>query len=156
MSALAVKLQKLVNLELPDLREEWQHYFDRKAPASMSRELLRLAVGYKMQEEMSGGLSRRTLLQLSTMKTVSGTKGLSDVSGRVPAPRSGTKLIREWQGKVHEVLTLEDGQFAYGGKTYRSLTMIARQITGTHQSGPRFFGLKSSASIDMAGSGAIG
>ena len=156
MSALAVKLQKLVNLELPDLREEWQHYFDRKAPASMSRELLRLAVGYKMQEELSGGLSRRTLLQLSTMKMVAGARSLSDASNLVPAPRSGTKLIREWQGKVHEVLTLEDGQFAYGGTTYRSLTMIARQITGTHQSGPRFFGLKSSASIDMAGSGAIG
>ena len=156
MSALAVNFRELVSLELPDLREEWQHYFDRKAPASMSRELLRLAVGYKMQEEMSGGLSRRTLLQLSTMKTVSGTRSLSDASNLVPAPRSGTKLIREWQGKVHEVLALDDGQFAYGGKTYRSLTMIARQITGTHQSGPRFFGLKSSASIVMAGSEAIG
>ena len=156
MSALAVKLRELVNLELPDLRETWQQYYGTAAPASMSRELLRLAVGYKMQEEMSGGLSRRTLLQLSTIKIVSGTKGLSDVSGRVPAPRSGTKLIREWQGKVHEVLALEDGQFAYGGKTYRSLTMVARQITGTHQSGPRFFGLKSSVSIEVAGSEAIG
>ena len=122
----------------------------------MSRELLRMAVGYKIQEEVSGGLSRRALLQLSTMKMVSGTRRLSDISNLVPAPRSGTKLIREWQGKVHEVLTLEDGQFAYGGKTFRSLTMIARQITGTHQSGPRFFGLKSSASIVMAGSEAIG
>ena len=156
MSALVVKLRELENLDLLDLRDKWQHYFDRKAPASMSRELLRLAVGYKMQEEMSGGLSRRTLLQLSTIMTVSGTKGLSDVSGRVPAPRSGTKLIREWQGQVHEVLILEDGQFAYGGKTYRSLTMIARQITGTHQSGPRFFGLKSTAKVEGAGSGANG
>ena len=155
MSALVVKLRELENFDLPDLRETWQQYYGTAAPASMSRELLRLAVGYKMQEEMSGGLSRRTLLQLSTIMTVSGTKGLSDVSGRVPAPRSGTKLIREWQGQVHEVLILEDGQFAYGGKTYRSLTMIARQITGTHQSGPRFFGLKFSTNID-AGSGAIG
>ena len=156
MSALAVKLRELENLDLLDLREEWQHYFGPEAPASMSRELLRLAVGYKMQEEMSGGLSRRTLLQLSTMKTVSGTRSLTGVSGLVPAPRSGTKLIREWQGKVHEVLALEDGQFAYGDKTYRSLTMIDRQITGTHQSGPRFFGLKSTARVEVAGSGAIG
>ena len=156
MSALAVKLRELENLDLLDLREEWQHYFGPEAPASMSRELLRLAVGYKMQEEVPGGLSRRALLQLSTLKTVTGTRSLSDASNLVPAPRAGTKLIREWQGKVHEVLALEAGQFAYGGKTYRSLTMIARQITGTHQSGPRFFGLKSSASIDMAGSGAIG
>ena len=80
----------------------------------------------------------------------------SDASNLVPAPRSGTKLIREWQGMVHEVLALEDGQFAYGGKTYRSLTMIARQITGTNQSGPRFFGLKPSASSSVAGSAAIG
>ena len=156
MIALAVKLRELENLDLLDLRETWQQYYSTGAPASMSRELLRLAVGYKMQEEVSGGLSRRTLLQLSTMKRVSGTKGLSNVSSLVPAPRSGTKLIREWQGKVHEVLALEDGQFAYGGKTYRSLTMIARQITGTHQSGPRFFGLKSSASVEVTGSGAIG
>ena len=56
---------------------------------------------------------------------------------------------------VHEVLALEDGEFAYGGKTYRSLTMIARQITGVHQSGPRFFGLKSTASVVVARSGAI-
>ena len=156
MSALAVKLRELVNLELPDLRETWQQYYGTAAPASMSRELLRLAVGYKMQEEISGGLSRRTLLQFSTMKMVSGTRSLSDASNLVPAPRSGTKLIREWQGKVHEVLALEDGQFAYGGKTYRSLTMIARQITGTHQSGPRFFGLKSTASAEAAGSTASG
>ena len=156
MSALGIKLRKLVNLQLPDVRETWLQYYGTAAPASMSRELLRLAVGYKMQEEVSGGLSRRALLQLSTMKTVSGTGSLTNVSSLVPAPRSGTKLIREWQGKVHEVLALEDGQFAYGGKTYRSLTIIARHITGTHQSGPRFFGLKSSASIDMAGSGAIG
>ena len=156
MSELATNLGELEDLDLHGLREKWQHYYGTNLPASMSRELLQRAIGYKMQKEAFGGLSRRTLLQLSTIKMVAGTKGLSDVSDRVPAPRSGTKLIREWQGKVHEVLTLEDGQFAYGGKTYRSLTMIARQITGTHQSGPRFFGLKSSASIDMAGSGAIG
>lgn len=64
--------------------------------------------------------------------------------------KPGTKLVREWQGKVHEVLALEDGQFAYGGKTYPSLTVIAREITGTHQSGPRFFGLKPNANAASA------
>jgi hypothetical protein len=61
---------------------------------------------------------------------------------RSPVFKPGTKLIREWQGKIHEVLALEDGQFAWAGKTCRSLTVIARQITGAHWSGPRFFGLK--------------
>ena len=156
MSVLAVKLRDLEDLDLPDLRARWQHYYNTAAAASMSRQLLRLAVGYKMQEEVSGGLSRRALLHLSTLKTVSGTASFLDSSNLVRAMRSGTKLIREWQGKVHEVFALEDGQFAYGGKTYRSLTMIARQITGTHQSGPRFFGLKTSPGVDIVRSGVIG
>ena len=70
-----------------------------------------------------------------------------------PVPKSGTKFIREWQGTVHEVLTLENGQFAYRGKTHKSLTLIAKLITGTHQSGPRFFGLRKSSDIKMADHG---
>lgn len=142
MSELATNLRELENLDLHELREKWQQHCSTEPPPSMSRELLQRAVGYKMQEEALGGLSRRTLLHISTLKTASGTKSLSSVKSAAPAPKSGTKLIREWQGKVHEVLALEDGQFAYGGKTYRSLTTVARQITGTHQSGPRFFGIQ--------------
>lgn len=142
MNTLVPRLAELENLDLPELREKWQQHYGTEPPPSMSRELLQRAVGYKMQEVVFGGLSRRTLFQLSTMKTASGTKSLSNVRSAAPAPKSGTKLIREWQGKVHEVLALEDGQFAYGGKNYRSLTTVARQITGTHQSGPRFFGIQ--------------
>ena len=141
MSELATNLGELEDLDLHGLREKWQHYYGTNLPASMRR-----AIGYKMQKEAFGGLSRRTLLQLSTLKTASGTKSLSDVKNAAPVLKSGTKLIREWQGKVHEVLALEDGQFAYGGKTYRSLTTVARQITGTHQSGPRFFGIQTARS----------
>ena len=150
MSELATNLCELEDLDLHELREKWQHYYGTNLSESMSRGLLQRAVGYKIQEEMFGGLSRRTLLQLSTLKSASGTKSLLNVRSGAPAPKSGTKFIREWQGKVHEVLALKDGQFAYGGKTYRSLTTVARQITGTHQSGPRFFG------IQVARSGADG
>jgi len=150
MSTLVTDLAELGDLDLHNLREKWQRHYGTEPPPSISWELLQRAVGYKMQEEMFGGLSRRTLLQLSTLKSASGTRSLSEVKGAAPVPKSGTKLIREWQGKVHEVLALEDGQFAYGGKTYRSLTTVARQITGTHQSGPRFFG------IQLARSGADG
>lgn len=147
---MATNLGELEDLDLHELREKWLQYYGPGTPPSMSRELLRLAISYKMQEEAFGGLSRRILLQLSMLRTASGTKSLLDVKSAAPAPKSGTKLIREWQGKVHEVLALEDGQFAYGGKTYRSLTTVARQITGIHQSGPRFFG------IQLARSGADG
>ena len=95
-----------------------------------------------VQEEVLGGLNRRTQLRLSSLRSTSG-KGRKAVRKDVaPALKSGTKLLREWQGKVHEVLAIDDGQFAYAGKTYRSLTIIAGRITGVHQSGPKFFGLK--------------
>ena len=108
----------------------------------MSPELLQRAIGYKIQEKALGGLNRCTLLRLSSLKSASGRGKAS--AGEHPSPmlKSGTKLLREWQGKVHEVLALDDGRFAYDGKTYRSLTTIARQVTGVHQSGPKFFGLK--------------
>ena len=60
------------------------------------------------------------------------------------ALKYGTKLIREWQGQVHEVMALEDGHFAYAGNSYQSLSVIAGKITGPHWSGPRYFGRKKS------------
>jgi hypothetical protein len=61
----------------------------------------------------------------------------------VPAPllKPGTRLLREWGGKTHTIIVLEDG-FEHGGERYQSLTQIARRITGVHWSGPRFFGLR--------------
>ena len=144
---MAVDLAALEVLGLDKLREAWRQHYRSEAPVSMSRELLMRAIGYKMQEAVFGGLSRRTLLQLSSSKLLSAANSGSHSKATTPPPKSGTKLIREWRGKVHEVLTLDDGQFAYAGKTYRSLTTIARHITDTHQSGPKFFGLKDARGI---------
>jgi hypothetical protein len=142
MSTLENDLAELENLDLTGLRESWAQYYCSAVPASMSRELLMRAIGYKMQEAKFGGLNRQTCLKLSSFSLNPETKNKRSSRTSAPPPKSGTKFLREWQGKVHEVLTLEDGQFAYAGNTYRSLTMIARRITKTHQSGPRFFGLK--------------
>jgi hypothetical protein len=142
MSSLATGLESLARLNLHQLRQEWAKYYGSATPAAMSPELLQRAIGYKLQEEALGGLNRQTQLRLSSLKTTSG-KGKASAGERpVPVLKSGTKLLREWQGRVHEVLALDDGRFAYAGKTYRSLTTIARQVTGVHQSGPKFFGLK--------------
>jgi hypothetical protein len=156
MSLIDVRLQDLEGLVLQDLRHAWSRYYDTPAPQSMSRELLRLSIGYKLQEEAFGGLSRRTLLQISATKFNSETRTLASTSPPRPVPKSGTKLIREWHGKVHEVAVLEDGQFAYDDRRYRSLTVIARQITGIHQSGPRFFGIKATAATEVAGRNSLG
>jgi hypothetical protein len=142
MSTVADDLAALEILGLSKLRENWRHHFRSEAPANMSQELLIRAVGYKIQEAVLGGLGRRTLLQLSSSKLLSEARSGTYTKATTPPPKSGTKLIREWRGKVHEVLTLENGQFSYAGKIYSSLTSIARQITKTHQSGPKFFGLK--------------
>ena len=142
MNSLASDLEALASLSVHQLREEWTGYYRSEVPSAMSRELLQRAIGYKMQEKALGGLNRRAQLRLSSLRSISGNGKAANRERVIPALKSGTKLLREWQGKVHEVLALDDGQFAYSGKTFRSLTIIAQQITGAHWSGPRFFGLK--------------
>jgi Protein of unknown function (DUF2924) len=142
MNILTADITALETLDLIQLRQEWLQHYSTPAPISMSRELLMRAVGYMIQQKTFGGLNRRTLFHLASLNLNIITKSGALFSRATPPPKAGTKFIREWQGKVYEVLTLEDGQFSYAGKSYSSLTMIARYITNTHQSGPRFFGLK--------------
>lgn len=142
MNSLAAGLESLTSLNLHQLREEWSNHYRLRVPSAMSPELLQRAIGYKIQERALGGPNRRTQLRLSSLKSASGRGKASAGERTSPALKSGTKLLREWRGNVHEVLALDDGRFAYAGKTYRSLTTIARQVTGVHQSGPKFFGLK--------------
>lgn len=149
MSSLDQQLTALEDLDIAALRQRWREFYPSQAPGLMSRELLRLAIGYKLQEQVFGGLSRRIQLGLAAFKHGSKAGRVSSTS----VPKSGTKFIREWQGTVHEVLTLEDGRLAYRGKTYRSLTLIAKLITGTHQSGPRFFGLRKSGDAEVGDHG---
>ena len=156
MRLINSELQDLARLNLPELRQSWTHHYDAEVPATMSQELLRLSVGYKLQEAKFGGLDRKTLLRLSAMKFGSETTDKLKSAVSRPAPKSGTKFIREWRGKVHEVSVLDDGQFAYSDRRYKSLTVIAREITGTHQSGPKFFGIKAPGETKAVGSNALG
>ena len=125
-------------MDLQSLREEWERLSGDEAPSAMSKELLRLAVAYRRQEQEFGGLSRRTSIRLRALRN----GGKANVRGEALPLKPGVKLLREWQGKAHEVLALEDGRFAYGGKVWRSLSEIAREITGVRWSGPRFFGTR--------------
>ena len=127
-------------MDLQSLREEWKRLSDDEAPPAMSKELLRLAIAYRRQEQEFGGLSRRTSIRLRALRN-SG-KATVHPSGEPLPLKPGVKLLREWQGKVHEVLALEDGRLAYAGKVWRSLSEIAREITGVRWSGPRFFGTR--------------
>jgi hypothetical protein len=104
----------------------------------MSQSLLIGSIAYKLQEKVYGGLpaSLRKFLQ----ETASGTK--PQIAAKELKP--GAVLLREWQGVTHEVTVLDKG-YLYRDKHHRSLTAIARLISGMHRSGPEFFGLRSNA-----------
>jgi hypothetical protein len=104
------------------------------------RDLLVLAIAWKLQEKVHGGLTAAQKRKLSNIAAELKTGGYLS-AGPVIRMKPGTRLIREWQGKTHGVLVLDDG-FEWNGKRHRSLSAIAREITGTHWSGLRFFGLK--------------
>jgi len=135
-------LSRLPHLDLGELRELWCHLYKTEAAPRLSRELLVRAVAYRMQEVTSGGPRLELQRQLRQI-------GLElQQTGRLrirPQVKPGTGLVREWRGRSHEVLVLDDG-FSWQGTHYRSLSAIARKITGTAWSGPLFFGLRSNRS----------
>ena len=141
-SKLEDELSHLDGLDIQTLQDTWRRTFGRRPPAKLKSEFLRRALAYQTQEQHSGGLSRQALIRLKAWSK--GTRGDEEFFASPkasPLTKPGTRFVREWQNEMHEVLTIETGGFVYKAKTYRSLTEIARAITGTHQSGPRFFGL---------------
>ena len=133
-------LSRLPTLDLDELRQQWRGLYKTQAPLNLSRELLVRAVAYRMQELALGGLRpepRRQLLRIAQQLKQTGE---ATIRAR-PELKPGTRLMRERQGRTYDVLVLDDG-FSWQNTRYRSLSAIARKITGTAWSGPLFFGLK--------------
>jgi hypothetical protein len=114
------------------LTEHWAEYFGVAPPPRTSRSLMLRAVAYKLQERKLGGLSAATRRLLS---------GQAPAAVRRRALRPGTVLVREWHGIGHQVTIIEKAVL-FRGERYRSLSEVARLITGARWSGPRFFGVK--------------
>ena len=161
---LEVALSGLETMDLEALRAHWQAVTGQNAPATFRIPLLRAAVAYKLQEQVHDGLkagTRRLLHRVADAadsvrrgRVVARPAGpssaaehsaLSTIRGRAPAAplriKPGTRLLRTWQGSTHEVLVGDNG-VTYRGLSYRSLSEVARLITGQRWSGPLFFGLK--------------
>jgi Protein of unknown function (DUF2924) len=137
----AEALSRLPELDLGELRQQWRGLYKTQPPPNLSRELLVRAVAYRMQEVARGGLRPEPRRQLR--RIVQQFKEIGKVTIRArPELKPGTRLVRQWQGRTYDVLVLDDG-FSWQGTRYRSLSAIARKITGTAWSGPLFFGLKS-------------
>ena len=132
-----VTLGRLAELPPEELKAEWVRRFGVPAP-NLSSDLLRLGIGYKLQEQRRGGISRSTRMLLRQVASRKGEK-----ADNKPMPRKltpGTRLVRDWHGVGHTVVVLDDG-FEYEGKRWKTLTAVARAITGAHWNGPLFFGL---------------
>ena len=133
-------LARLPELDLGELRYQWRALYKSDASPHLSRELLLHAVAYRMQEVAFGGLRPERQRQLRQIIQEFNQTGEVRRRARLGL-KSGTRLVREWRGRTYEVLVLDDG-VSWQGTEYRSLSAVARKITGTAWSGPLFFGLK--------------
>jgi hypothetical protein len=127
-------------MDRKDLLALWQKLFGRPASSALRREVMVPILAYRLQEMAYGGIKASVAKQLRALieDEANGRKLIGIAPIRT---KTGTRMVREWNGKLHEVSVLRDG-YEYSGKTYRSLSVIARTITGTRWSGPAFFGLK--------------
>ena len=134
------KIGRLTKMTPSQKKAEWRRVFSTPAPLAFGTALMTRAIAARYQEKALGGLTKAELRQLDIQshKDQRHPRGV-----RAASIKPGTWLSRTWHGEVHEVLVLE-GAYEYRGDRYRSLTAIAKQITGAAWSGPRFFGLHSS------------
>ena len=136
------RLSRLQDLDSAALREEWRRLCHSEPPR-VSRDLLMRAVAYRLQELVFGGLPKWARQSLADFAIGSDPADPVESAPKRVEPRlkPGARLVREWRGRTHAVIVLDDG-FEFEGRPYRSLTQIAGEITGAHWSGPRFFGLQ--------------
>ena len=136
MSPTSELLEQLPSLDRNRLLDLWHKSFGRPASPGLRRELMLPILAFRIQELAHGGLRPEAKAKLQELTSSLNPKGRNDARQRF---RDGTRLVREWKGKVHEVTITSDG-FEYQGEAYKSLSPIACRITGTHWSGPAFFG----------------
>ncbi len=144
------EIGRLASLPRPELVRRWQAIYGLLPPRGIKRPLLERAIAWHLQVKALGGISAAHKRILRT--ALPSTPDLNTAANRVPpvsrpaAPplkislRPGARLVREWHGRTHVVNVTENG-FIWNGRQYASISKIAREITGTRWSGPRFFGL---------------
>jgi Protein of unknown function (DUF2924) len=140
---LAQDLKDLDTRSDDELKEHWRNLYGTEPPGKIHRSLLIPAIAYRMQENALGALkpsARRHLMRVAG----NAPDGRQAQSYPSLSPKPGTVLLRDWGGVTHQVKVLEDA-ILFRGKRYKSLSEVARVITGSRWSGPLFFGLKAAA-----------
>lgn len=136
---LAAEIAQLDGLGLEELRNLWRDRIG-SPPYFASTEVTRLWLAWELQAKARGGFDPATCRRLKQLCMPAKGDAHSTPTAST-ALKPGTVLTREWGGKTHRVMVLENG-FAWAGQNYRSLSEVATRISGTRWSGPRFFGLK--------------
>ena len=147
-NSVLAQLAALPEKSTPELKQLWRDLYDREPPP-YNKPFLVKRLAYRIQELAYGGLSARAEAKLKELIEEEDRR----VKGKLPVrkgdrPIAGTRLIREWQGVEHTATVLDDG-FEYQGRRYKSLSAIARAITGTRWNGPLFFGLRNHRSAQV-------
>ena len=122
-------LKTLPEMSKAALCQRWQECFSKPAPEGIRKELMVRMVAYRIQEQAFGGLNPKTRRRLDQMAAAI-SKSPNTAIANMTRANPGTQLIRSWQGKTHTV-TIEESGYQYQGRRYRSLSEIARHITGT-------------------------
>ena len=132
MTKVEQEIARLTALSSADLKDTWRRLTGTTIPR-VSPAMLRLALAWEIQARAYGGLSRETQRKLDQ---------LGNAKTRTSPVAPGMRLVREWQGRAHVVTIGEDQVIRWNEREWRSLSEVARAITGTRWSGPAFFGLK--------------
>ena len=138
------RVAALKTLPIPQLKAQWRDLFESEPPP-YNRRFLEHRLAYRIQELAYGGLKPSTLKRLRELgEQLDGGNPANRRRHHQDRPLAGTRLIREWQGVEHCVTVRDDG-YEYQGRPYKSLSAVARGITGTRWNGWLFFGLKNRA-----------
>ncbi len=140
--ALSAEVAGLSKANIKDLRQRWKTLYGNEPSGHIGRSLLIGAIAYRIQEEAFGGL--KPTAQRILDRVCDGRGEAAQQRNPRPRASAGTVLIREWRGVRHRVTVL-DHDVVYRGRRFKSLSEVARTITGTRWSGPLFFGLKGRA-----------
>ena len=143
------QLAAMQKLSVNELKAKWEALFGTPAPNN-ARAFLELRIGYRIQELTYGGLTKETRRVLDLLADE--VEGKISRKSMVADPRNpvvGTRLVREWDGAEHTVTVLRDG-YEWQGRKYRSLSAVAKAITGTNWNGFRFFGMREKKREDRA------
>jgi len=147
------EIAHLRDLGLEGIRARWRAALKREAPDHLPKHLLFSMVAYRLQAEVLGDLDVETSRFLRQIDNTSSQAALVPLTERFEQRNRrlslGTVVTREWNGRHHRVMVLENG-FAWEGRTYKSLSEIAKVITGTRWNGPRFFGLRDKKQAEAA------